>query len=74
MNLGQLLLLAYTQAVAAESDGPNGGLLTMGTGDDLGVSLVAGGCNGDPKFCVGPRCGAPRLGHQQAVRVALTRA
>ena len=43
MLLGQLLLVAHTQAVAAESDGPDGALLTTGTGDGFGVSLVAGG-------------------------------
>ena len=43
MLLRQLLVVAYTQAVAAESDGPDDALLTTGTGDGFGVSLVQAG-------------------------------
>ena len=43
MILGQLLLAARPRAVIADSGGPGGTPVAIGTGDGFGVSLVAGG-------------------------------
>ena len=43
MILGQFLLAARPRAVIADSGGPGGTPVAIGTGDGFGVSLVAGG-------------------------------